>query len=169
MQIRTLPTEQYFQIVREQMKLSGEAYVCVSGISMQPMLRHLRDGVILVPPERIRWGDIVLFDRKNGRYALHRVVKKEKHGFCMAGDHQWHMEYGLPYDQIVGVVSHIVRDGRRLSVRRFPLNFYSMIITAAAIPRIYVYKVLRTLYRPLSGFFGRWNIQKKGKNDDQNP
>ena len=169
MQIRTLPTEQYFQIVREQMKLSGEAYVRVSGISMQPMLRHLRDGVILIPPGQIRPGDIVLFDRRNGRYALHRVIRKNKHGFCMAGDNQWRIECGLPYDGIVGVVSHIVRDGRRLSVRRFPLNICAVIITMTAIPRIYVYKLLRTLCRPMTGLFRRWNKQKKGKKDDQNP
>ena len=154
MPIRTLPTEQYFAIIKEQLALSGTAYVRVTGVSMHPMLCHLRDSVILVPPTRIRVGDIVLFERGNGRYALHRVILKTGRGFYMAGDNQWHYEANLPYAGIVGVASHIVRDGKTLDVRRFPQVLFAAFITAAAFPRIFVYRMLRSLYRPLARLFG---------------
>ena len=83
--VRVLPTEQYFSLVRQQLAETGQAFVRVTGVSMQPLLRHLRDGVVLGPPQRLRRGDIVLFDRLNGRYALHRVIRVGKNGFTMAG------------------------------------------------------------------------------------
>ena len=117
--IRAIPTEEYFARVRRQLSEEGYAYVRVTGVSMQPLLRHLRDGVVLIPPELIKRGDIVLFDRKNGRYALHRVIRKGKNGFMMAGDNQWHYETNLSYDQIVGVASEIVRGEKRIPCSNF--------------------------------------------------
>ncbi len=109
---RTISTETYFAIVRQSLLDTGQAYVRVTGTSMTPILRHLRDGVMLVPPRHVRTGDIVLFGRRNGRYALHRVIFKGRKGFVMAGDNQLHLERNLPYSQIIGVVSAIERDGK---------------------------------------------------------
>ncbi len=149
--IRILPTEQYFALVRQQLAENGQAYVRVTGVSMMPLLRHLRDGVIVVPPEKVRLGDIVLFDRRNGRYALHRVVWKGKKGFSMAGDNQWHMEKNLPYDQIVGVAAAIDRNGRRIPRENFFLKMYALTVTAFTFPRIYLGKLagkLKKLFSP---------------------
>ena len=107
---------------------------------MRPLLRHMRDGVVIVPPEQIRRGDIVLFNRMNERYALHRVIRKGKSGFTMAGDNQWHMEKNLPYGQIEGVVSEIVRGEKRIPCSGFFLRVYSRAVTLLAFPRIYLWK-----------------------------
>jgi len=137
--IKTIPTEEYFARVRQQLSENGQAFVRVTGTSMQPLLHHLRDGVAIVPPEKIRWSDIVLFDRQNGRYALHRVIKKGKTGFTMAGDNQWYMET-LPYDQIVGVVSDIRRKGRWIPCNNILLRLYSWMVSVLAFPRIKLWK-----------------------------
>ena len=147
--IKALPTETYFSLVRKQLEESGQAYVRVTGISMQPLLCHLRDGVVIVPPEQIRRGDIVLFDRKNGRYALHRVIRKRKSGFDMAGDNQWFMEKDLPYDQIVGVVSCIERKGKRISRENFFLKAYGWTVTMLAQPRICIWRIFTGLGRKI--------------------
>jgi signal peptidase I len=126
--------------VKEQLSEHGQAFVRVTGTSMQPLLQHLRDGVVLIPPKEIRRGDIVLFDRKNGRYALHRVIRKGKTGFSMAGDHQWHMEENLPYDQVIGVVSCIQRKGKSIPRDNFFLRAYGATVTMMTRPRIKIWK-----------------------------
>lgn len=142
--MKVIPTEEYFTMVREQLSASGEAWVRVAGISMQPLLQHMRDSVIIVPADtvRLRTGDIVLYDRWNGRYALHRVIRKGKHGFDMAGDNQQHTEKNLPYEQITGVVSGIERNGRYISRDSLRLRIYGKTVAWTTYPRIFVEKVI---------------------------
>ena len=143
--LQVLPTEAYFAKVRESLAQLGQSYVRVTGMSMWPLLHHLRDGVIIIPPDRIRTGDIVLFDRQNGRYALHRVVGRGKHGFSMAGDHQWHVERNLPYDQIVGVASMLHRKGRLIPSKNFFVRCYALAVTVLTPPRIFLRQVIKFL------------------------
>ncbi len=157
--LKVLPTEMYFSLIRAQLSENGRADVRVTGNSMRPLLRHLRDGVAIVPPDRIRWGDIVLFDRRNGRYALHRVVRRRGDRFDMAGDSQWHVERGLPCDQIVGVVSGFYRDDRFIPSQNFFLRICTFGLTAMTFPRIYIWKAVRWLARP---FRRRSQLRKGG-------
>ncbi len=140
--VRVLPTEAYFAMVRQKLSDSGQAYVRVTGMSMRPLLRHLQDGVILVPPDRIRWGDIVLFDRRNGRYALHRVIRVKKRVFTMAGDNQWYFESDLPRAQIIGVAKAVVRGEKVVPRGNFFLKVYTVLVTGLAFPRIYLRKAI---------------------------
>ena len=156
--MRRIPTETYFSLVRQQLAENGRAYVRVTGESMRPILRHLRDGVVIVPPDRIRRGDIVLFDRMNGRYALHRVIRVGKAGFVMAGDNQWHFETDLPYNQIVGVVSEIDRSGKIISVDNFFYRMFTFTVVSVAFPRIYIHKIIGRLAK----FFRRFGKSRKG-------
>lgn len=141
--VQVLPTEIYFALIREQLSENGQAFVRVTGISMWPLLHHLRDGVILTPPRPLRTGDIVLFDRRNGRYALHRVIRVEPDGFTMAGDHQWSLERHLPFEQVVGVAQSIVRSGRRISCDNIWMKMYARILTAFTFPRIYLWRAVK--------------------------
>ena len=145
---KVLPTRQVIALVRHSLDVSGQAYVRVTGDSMRPLLRHLRDGVILVPPWRIRRGDIVLFDRQNGRCALHRVLRAGKTGFTMAGDAQWHLEENLPYGQIVGVVSCIDRGGRKIPRENLFLKMYTFVVTPVTFLRIKGWRALKRLLKP---------------------
>lgn len=158
--LRVLPTEVYFDLVREMLLLNGQACVRVTGTSMQPLLHHLRDEVILIQPEKVRQGDIVLFDRRDGRYALHRVIRSGKDTFTMAGDNQWHVEEDLPCGQIVGVVSAVVRDGRRIECSSTVLRLYAQAVTLMTFPRIRLRRVLSRLLK-LSGPGGAFT--KKGE------
>ena len=135
--------------MRKQLAENGHAYVRVTGNSMMPLLKHLRDGVIIIPPDLIRIGDIVLFDRANGRYALHRVIQKKKNGFTMAGDNQWYIETGLPYNQVIGVVDALMRNGREISRGNFFLTIYSFVVTQLTFPRIYIWKAIVRLEKLL--------------------
>ncbi len=136
--VKTLPTEEYFALVRQTLSEQGRAFVRVTGNSMRPLLRHIRDGVVIVPLVRVRRGDIVLFDRGDGRYALHRVIRAGKDGFVMAGDSQWYLEKDLPYGQIVGVAGSVVRGGRSIPCENVFLRIYGFLVTLFAFPRIWI-------------------------------
>ena len=89
----------------------------VTGSSMGPCLRHLRDQVILVSPDRrrLRHGEIVFFRRMDGKCVLHRILKeKDDGGFVVNGDAQaWTEE--IRREQILAVAEGIVRKGRYVS------------------------------------------------------
>ena len=146
--LKVLSTAAYFARVREQLSETGQAYVRVTGVSMRPLLHHLRDGVIIVPPEHVSVGDIVLYARESGRYALHRVIGKKGAVFTMAGDNQWHIEEDLPCSQIVGVVSALHRNGRVIPSKHFSVKIYAAVVTLLARPRIFLRRVISFLLRP---------------------
>lgn len=146
--LQVLPTEEYFSRVKKSLAEKGQAYVRVTGVSMTPLLRHLRDGVMLVPPERISAGDIVLFERENGRYALHRVIAVKGSVFTMAGDNQWHIEKNLPVHRIVGVAKMLHRNGKFIPCQKISIRIYSAYVTLLTRPRIYIRRAISLLLKP---------------------
>ena len=146
-QIHILPTETYFSIVKQMLDETGQARVRVTGMSMWPLLYHMRDSVVISKPENgvIHAGDIVLYDRQNGRYALHRVVQLKKDSFTMVGDNQWYLDRNLSYDQIVGVVTQIDRNGRSISHDNLFIKTYALFVVCLSFPRIYLRKAIKKL------------------------
>ena len=91
---------------------------------MLPMLRQRRDLLIIERPRGVlRKYDVPLFKRGPGKYVLHRVLKVRRDGYVLCGDHQWRREYGVTDQQIIGVLTAFVRDGKEISVtdRRYRL------------------------------------------------
>lgn len=94
------------------------------GTSMMPMLRPRRDLLIIERPQRpLRKYDVPLYKRDSGRYILHRILKVRKDGYALCGDNQWRREYGVTQEQIIGVLTAFVRDGKEIPVtdRRYRL------------------------------------------------
>ena len=135
-------------LISEIVSAGGTVEITVTGNSMWPMLHHLRDSVTIIPHGKIRRGDVVLFDRQNGRYALHRVIRTGEQGFTMAGDNQWHVERDLPYAQIVGVVDSMVRNGRSISCSKKSVRFYAWLVTLFTLPRIYLRRAVGKVLKP---------------------
>ena len=81
----------------------------------------------------------------------------------MAGDHQWHMEYNLPYDQVVGVVKGIYRKEKYISCETFLIKLYTWIVVLLAGPRIRLWQFIRFLLRPLYSAISLVVIRQKGK------
>ena len=63
-------------IKEEIIENGGSCKLRVTGYSMTPILKHLRDSVILTSPtmRKIKKGEIVFIQRKTGEYVLHRVL-----------------------------------------------------------------------------------------------
>ena len=88
------------------------------GDSMLPLIRQGRDLVVI---ERTSGGlkkyDVPLFRRLNGTYVLHRIVRVRSEDYVVRGDNRWHKEAGVRDEQILGVLTTVIRDGKELAVR----------------------------------------------------
>ena len=99
-------------------------YTCV-GTSMLPMLRQKRDLVVLKPPAgQLRKYDVALYRDGNGKYILHRVIKAGASGYVLRGDNNRTGESGIRDDQIIGVLTAFVRDGREIQVTDVRYRLY---------------------------------------------
>jgi hypothetical protein len=84
------------------------------GESMMPLLREGRDVMIIKRPEgRLRRYDVALYKRADGTYILHRVLKVTPNGYVMCGDHCTEREYGITDNEVIGVLTGVIRDGKR--------------------------------------------------------
>ena len=100
--------------------------VPVAGNSMYPFLEHGRDTVYLERPEApLRRGDVVLFRRRSGQFVLHRIVRCENGSFWITGDAQQNPEGPIAQEQIAGIVTCVMRDGKQLKPGDRRWEFYA--------------------------------------------
>lgn len=83
---------------------------------MHPLLYEGKGYVLLAPiTGELSVGDIPIFQRADGKYVLHRLVKIEG-DFCYTrGDNCVGMEQ-VPRDAMLGVVTEIVQNGKTIRV-----------------------------------------------------
>ena len=88
------------------------------GDSMLPLIRQGRDLVVIERTSgRLKKYDVPLFRRPNGTYVLHRIIRVRSEDYVVRGDNRWHKEAGVRDEQILGVLTSVIRDGKELSVR----------------------------------------------------
>ena len=95
----------------------GSFVTRAQGVSMQPLIRPGRDLVEISQKgsDRCKKYDVVLYKR-DGKYILHRILEVRPHDYVIAGDHQIYKEYGVTDADIIGVLSAVIRDGKRIPV-----------------------------------------------------
>lgn len=104
----------------------------VNGWSMYPLFVPGRDMAIITPfresltePSKedfpsvadVRRGDVVLFRRKHGILVLHRVYKVTDEEYHFAGDNTMQVERGITREQLIGILTGFIRNGREISTR----------------------------------------------------
>lgn len=89
-----LDTEKYLDAVCLMISQGHENVpVPMKGVSMRPFLRNADFAYMAALPEKIKPGDILLYQRKNNQYVLHRVYKIDRDGIIwMLGDSQYQPE-----------------------------------------------------------------------------
>lgn len=98
----------------ELLERNGALAYTNKGVSMMPLLREGRDIMIIEkrsPPYRKY--DAVLFLRDNGQYVLHRIMKVLDGEYYIIGDNCISGEM-IREDQILGVLTAVERDGKRI-------------------------------------------------------
>ncbi len=100
----------------------------ISGGSMTPFLVHGRDTVYLSKIERpIQKGDMILYQRYNGSYVLHRVLRTKRDSCTMIGDAQTQPEPGITPGQMRAIVTAVYRKGRLLQKGSFWWDFFEKV------------------------------------------
>lgn len=125
--------------VEEYLRQHGSITYRFSGTSMLPLLRQGRDAVtlrLLAPGETPRRGSVVLFRSAQGKAVLHRVVRVRGGLVTTRGDNCAANDAPVPFAQVIGVLTHVIRDGRTYSVDGAGFRAYSGFITATTPVRL---------------------------------
>lgn len=145
-------------IIKEKVESGGTVTFTPNGKSMLPMLRDGEDIVVLSKPKgRLHLFDIPLYKRRDGSYALHRIVNFDADGsYVLCGDNQFVLEHGVKDSDVVAVVTAFYRGGKSYGVNSFSYRVY--------VNFWYYTRLLRLSYRfgtnRISRIFGKGN--KKG-------
>lgn len=97
------------------------------GWSMYPLITDGRDQVIVDPVEghRLCRGDVALYRRDNGILVLHRVWKVSSDGIWFVGDNQKTVEGPLQREQVLGVMTAVIRKGKTVCSTDIRYRFLS--------------------------------------------
>ena len=103
-EIESYPLEAMRKLLVRVLDSGGEFELSPKGTSMLPLLQEGRDSVILVkPPAVLSVGDVVLYQRENGAYVLHRIVGIDGETYTMCGDNQYQPEPGIRREQMIAL------------------------------------------------------------------
>lgn len=119
--------DELMPLIREQLACGQAVTFFPRGVSMLPLLREGRDSVTLsAPPQRLKKYDIALYQRQNGQYVLHRVVRCGD-TYTFIGDNQFCLEKGIAHNQIIAICTAFSRDGKRMSATAFGWRLYAVL------------------------------------------
>ena len=97
----------------EEINKTGKLIYTSVGNSMMPIIRENCDILIIEKVSgRLKKYDIPLYKRASG------------HSYVTCGDNRWKKEYDITDDNIIGVLTGIVRNGKKISVSNIKYKIY---------------------------------------------
>ncbi len=129
---------EYDETIREVLESGGEFRIYPAGTSMLPLLRQGMDSVSIIKPDGyLKKQDIAFYQRENGAYVLHRVIKSENGVYTMCGDNQIALENGISHDRIIGVVTRVFRGDKTVSRNNTGYRLYLLLWKSFFIRRVF--------------------------------
>ena len=126
--VLTIDTAAYLSVLRELVENGKSVSLIVAGNSMFPFLEHERDTVYFEAPKRkLRKGDIVFYQRRNGQFVMHRIYKAEGDSYFIVGDAQRVIEGPVLGDQIFAIVTQVKRNGKVLTPSSLKWKFFEKV------------------------------------------
>ncbi len=118
------PTIQ-FKSFEELLEQDGYLVYTNGGYSMMPLLRERKDIIIIKKkgPERCKKYDVALYKRGE-TYILHRILKVLPDGYIIAGDHNSFVEKDIKDENILGVMTRVIRDGKSIYMDDWRYRLY---------------------------------------------
>ena len=140
---RKVNEEVLMLLVRERLAAGYKVrYLPFQGVSMLPLLRQGKDRVEVGPlPQQLKRLDLPVYQTPGGKYLMHRVVKVTPTHYICLGDNTLEYETILP-EQMIGVVTAIERNGKRMEVTNLWYRLYCQIWSHTRPARI-LYKRFR--------------------------
>lgn len=94
-------------------------YLCTpSGTSMLPMLVGGVDQAVIVSLSgKAKKGDVLLYEDKDGKNVLHRVIKVKSDGYLLRGDNRYYAEL-VPFDRVIGILSSFFKEGKQIDCKK---------------------------------------------------
>ena len=114
---KIIPAEIWFKAIEPLLQEGYKFKICPAGKSMIPFLIGGRDEAVLMIPESnyvYSKNDVVLYNRGNGMYVLHRICRISKDGIYTLGDGNLDLEGPFQSDDFLAVVDYIIRKGKVL-------------------------------------------------------
>ena len=109
----------------EELNRKGSFTYTCSGVSMLPLLRQHKDlFTIEKKQDRCEKYDVVLYKRPPKSYVLHRVVEVREKDYVILGDNCLNKEYGIKDEDILGVMTSFVRNGKEYPVSHRGYRLY---------------------------------------------
>ncbi len=108
MQKMEISIEEWRRLTAEGGRIS--VHIPLNGVSMQPLVRRQRDIVTIIPATRkLIVGDIVLFQRSDGTYVVHRLQKIFGDSVQTLGDNCPFPDSPIPIYSVLGIITHVRR------------------------------------------------------------
>ena len=158
--MKKMDTYEYVSVLRGLTDEGKEVSLRIAGNSMAPFLQHERDMIHFKKPDRkLKRGDMVFFQRKNGQYIMHRIWKVKPEGFYIVGDAQMWMEGPVEADQIFGLITRVQRKGRWIG----PDNFWWWFFEKVWIRLVPVRGIICKVYGAFRGIVDSVKGKSNGK------
>lgn len=137
---------------REYLEKHGTLTYSNTGNSMLPLLRPGKDlfTVVKKGKERRKAGDVILFYRQPDLYVLHRIIKVRPTDYVVMGDNCVLKETGVTDEDILGVMTEYIKNGKTHSVQEPGYRLYSFIRVHTVPVRVFFKKVsifLKTVWK----------------------
>lgn len=118
--------KQVLPAIQEELSQGFSVTLYPQGTSMEPMLYQGRDSVVLSPVRDIKKNDVILYQRTNGQFVLHRVIGIKNGAYVLRGDNQFIKEYPVYSHQVIAVVSAFTRNRQYTEINDRKYRFYCM-------------------------------------------
>lgn len=127
----------------EYLEKNGEMTYTNVGVSMMPLLKQHRDlfTVERKGERRCKKGDVVLYRRVPNKYVLHRIIEVRPNDYVILGDNCVRREYGITDNDIIGVMTAYVRNGKKHSTKDTSYRLYSAYIIHAMPVRVFMKRI----------------------------
>lgn len=102
-----------FTSIKEILDKTGKYTGLTSGCSMEPLIHHKKDNIIVVKNEgRLNKYDVPVYVTPSGKYIMHRIVKVCDDHYVIVGDNMLTKEY-VTDDMICGVLVGFYKNGKK--------------------------------------------------------
>lgn len=114
---------------------TNEFILKINGTSMKPFLCS-DDSVVLTKIDSLKKNDIILYQRNDSSYVLHRIYRVDDNSYTLIGDHQTKLEKNVLAENVIAKATGYIKKGKRYELKGFKYKLYLLIYRPLWLRRI---------------------------------